>query len=101
MAENENASREQKTSNLRVAVNNAYAFLKGAESLQGFQALTFEELVQRQIEQLVGGVGVDRSEIERVRSFKKNLLGAIAAIKQVSQDQPAGGDNATSVNTTP
>ena len=54
MAANERASREDLTSNLRVSVNNAYGFLKGSENTTSFRAVTFEEMVQRQLDRLTG-----------------------------------------------
>jgi len=83
----ERAAREDAATNLRVAVNNAYGFLKGAEATTTFQSVTFEEMVQRQTDRLEGKNGSGRSEIERITKFRDDLVGAIGAIKNTPQDQ--------------
>lgn len=87
MATAERKSQEDKTSSLRTAVNNAYGFLKGMESVSTFHSVTFEEMVQKQTDRLTGKNLGGRSELERIAKIKDDLTGAIDAIKQVPQDQ--------------
>ena len=87
MAANERKSREDLTSNLRVSVNNAYGFLKGMENVASFYAVTFEEMVQRQNDRLTGKNAGGRSEAERLKKMRDDLVGTVSTIKNIPQDQ--------------
>jgi hypothetical protein len=101
MAANERKAREDASSDLRVAVNNAYGFLKGMESIASFYSVTFEEMVQKQTDRLTGKNLGGRAEIDRINKVKEDLVGAIQAIKSIPQDQTYSQEdnNAKGVNT--
>lgn len=100
VAANERKSREDLTSNLRVSVNNAYGFLKGNESLTSFRSVTFEEMVQRQLDRLTGKNAAGRSETERLKKMRDDLVGTVTTIKNIPQDQfySEAENNAEAVN---
>lgn len=94
--------REAATQNLRLAINNAYAFIKGCEATSSFVATSFEELMQKQMDRLQGKNLSGRSAPDRIQSFRDNLTSAINQIKSSASDQFNYPDqnNANSVNTT-
>jgi hypothetical protein len=79
---------EAKLAQSRVAINNAYAFLKGTESVNSFDAVTFEEMMQKHLDRLEGKNG-QRSIAEHIAKVCSDLSAAINIIKGVPADQQA------------
>jgi hypothetical protein len=92
---------EDANTNIRVSVDNAYGFIKGMETTTSFYAVTFEEMVQQQMDRLTGNNLGGRSAIERMTKIRNELTGAIQAIKSIPPDQMFSQEdnNATCVNT--
>jgi len=86
MATAEQKSQQEATTNLRVALNNAYGFLKGAENTSSFYAVTFEEMVQKQNDRLTGKNLGGRAELDRIAKVRDELTATVNAIKNVPQD---------------
>jgi hypothetical protein len=103
MADDASKAPDDLASSLRVAINNAYGFIKGAEETSGFYAVTFEEVLQRQNDRLTGKNLCGRSEIDRVGKIKSDLISAIEAIKRIPRDRfyyrDGDNDDGKGVNT--
>lgn len=69
---------------LRVAVNNAYAFVKGEETTQSFLAITFEDLAAAQIQRLTGkGTTTRPNVIDRIKKAEQDLVSTAEKIRQI------------------
>ena len=102
MPTNDRKLQEDANTNIRVSIDNAYGFIKGMETTTSFYAVTFEEMVQQQMDRLTGKNMRGGSTIERMTKIRNDMTGAIQAIKSIPQDQMFSQEdnNATSVNTT-
>jgi hypothetical protein len=87
---------------LRRSVNDAYAFVNGAQEVQSFAALTIEECLDQQIEQIEGKATPLRpNELDRLDSIEKNITAAVAKIKSLPDNYFAEQDATNNVNTEP
>ena len=87
---------------LRISVNNAYAYVRGQESVQSFLAVTFEDLAAQQIQRLSGkGTATRPNYIDRIRKVEQDIISAAQKIKQVPPDAFLAPDNNRDVNTPP
>lgn len=85
---------------LRKALNDAYAFVEGQKTVQSFSAVTFEELMDQQIERLVGkGTDSRPNEFDRVTKIKNAVVQAVAQIKAMPDDAFVDSDPNKDVNT--
>ena len=67
---------------LRQDIGNAYAAVKGSELSKGFASVTFEELLDQQIERISGKSFDQRpNELERVDKTEQRLLAAVEKIR--------------------
>jgi hypothetical protein len=58
----------------RLVVANAYAFVRGQEAQESFSALTFEDLLQQQVDVISGKPGNNRpNQIERIKKVAADL----------------------------
>jgi hypothetical protein len=79
---NEEDAKEELSDQLRRSVANAYAFVQGQETTESFSALTFEEVLDAQIERIEGpGTDIRPNVLDRIRKVKSDMLEAVAAIK--------------------
>jgi len=99
MPDNEQKSREDTTATLRETVNNAYGYLKGSENTDSFQAVTFEEMMQRQLDSITGKNGSGSSEMQRIQKVQADLVSCVDTIKNTAQDKFPKDPNAKAVNT--
>jgi len=98
----ESAQEEQQAQNLqlREALNNAYGFIEGQKTTQTFSAVTFEELVDQQINRLVGPDTESRPNVfNRITKIKNDLLQAVAQIKQLPAESFVDPSTIQNVNT--
>lgn len=87
---------------LRKALNDAYAAVEGAKSVQSFSALTFEDLADAQIQRISGNDTVARpNELNRVKRTLNNVVQAVAKIKAMPPEAFAKQDPSRDVNTPP
>jgi len=87
---------------LRVAVNNAYAYVRGQESVQSFLAVTFEDLAAQQIQRLSGkGTPTRPNYIDRIKKVEQDIVNAAQKIKQLPPDAFLPPDESKDVNTSP
>jgi hypothetical protein len=94
---NENLSFE-----LRRSVANAYAFVKGRESVQSFSSFTFEDALDAQIERIEGKDSDLRpNELHRVEKIKNDIVSAAQKIKSLPSQFFNKADPSTDVNTPP
>lgn len=85
---------------LRTALNDAYAAVEGAKAVQTFSAITYEDLVDQQIERISGASTQARpNELERVDRVVNNVVAAVAKIKSLPDDAFAKKDDKKDVNT--
>lgn len=97
---NEESKLQQFHLNERRALNNAYAALEGQRTVMTFQAFTFEDAVDLQIERIEGtGTKLRPNEFERVDRIEQELLSAVAALKQVPPEEFLDADPDRDVNT--
>lgn len=102
MAENDTADKLGQTLNIgiRRALNNAYAFVKGRESVQSFSAFTFEDAVDQQIERIQGaGTSYKLNDIDRVTKVENDITQAVANIKKLPPENVIPPNADTDVNT--
>lgn len=86
-AKNAADAKEELADQMRRSVANAYAFVKGQETTESFSALTFEELLDAQIERIEGpGTDIRPNVLDRIRKVKSDLLAAVTAIKAQPDD---------------
>ena len=84
----------------RRAVGNAYAFVRGQESVQSFSAVTFEDLAAQQIDRLSGRGTPQRSNvIDRVKKVEADLVAVANKIKNEPPDAFLNPDERRDVNT--
>ena len=97
---NEESKLQQFNLNERRALNNAYAALEGQRTVMTFQAFTFEDAVDLQIERIEGkGSRLRPNELERVDRIEQELLKAVAALKEVPPEEFLDADPDRDVNT--
>ncbi len=97
---NEESRLQQFHLNERRALNNAYASLEGQRNVLTFQAFTFEDAVDLQIERIEGeGTRLRPNELERVARIEGELLKAVTALKQVPPEDFLDADPDRDVNT--
>lgn len=91
---------QQQNLDLRKALSDAYAFVESQKSVRSFSALTFEDLLDRQIEQISGaGTTLRPNMLDRVTAIKSTLTTAIANIKALPVDDTAKPDPQNDANT--
>lgn len=84
----ENGAKQQEQNlELRRAINNGYAFIEGQKLVQSFSAVTFEELLDQQVERIEGASTTQRpNEIERINKIEAELTSAVENIKKMPDD---------------
>lgn len=86
----------------RIALSDAYAFVRGRETVQSFNATTFEDLAQEQIDRLTGkGTGTRPSEVARVQRVENEVVSAASKIKKMPASAFNSPDGEKDVNTPP
>ena len=84
---------------LRVALSDAYAAVESRKTTQSFSALTFEDLLDKQIERLSGpGTSSRPNPIDRVQKVSKGIVDAVAQIKALPPETFAKPDDSRDVN---
>lgn len=103
MANSPTDKKEQEQSlELRKAISDAYAFIEGQKSVQSFSALTFEDLVDQQIERIEGkGSTLRPNMLDRVDAIENNVKNAVDKIKSLSPSAFAKPDPQNDANTPP
>lgn len=87
LAKNEQATKEEQAEELRRAVANAYAFVIGQEATESFSCVTFEELLDQQIQRIESpGTDIRPNVLDRIRKTKEDLISAIDKIRQQPDD---------------
>jgi hypothetical protein len=94
---------------LRQNINDAYAFIEGAKSIQMFSTLTFEDLMDAQITTLTGvdgtGATVDSASrpcpLRRIDKLEQSIQATVAQIKKLPPEAFQIRDQTNSVNTPP
>lgn len=87
---------------LRQNINDAYAFVEGAKNTQTVATVTFEDLMDQQIERLVGKDTTARpNPLHRIDKVVEQLTSTIAKIKSLPPEAFALRDTTDSVNTPP
>lgn len=72
----------------REALGKAYAALTAQQNIQSWSAFTFEEAVDRQIEDIEGSSTQKRpNQLERVDRIEQDTLSAIARLKEIPPEQ--------------
>ena len=98
----QNPNQQDQNTKLRASLNDAYAALEGAKTVQSFAALTYEDLIDQQIERISGkGTATRPNELERVQKVLANVTTAVAQIKKLPDNAFARNDQENNVNTTP
>lgn len=85
--QNEQDQKQDLTDQLKRSVSNAYAFVVGQQTTESFSAVTFEELLDRQIERIEGpGTALRPNVLDRIDKVKSDMLAAIEEIKKQPDD---------------
>lgn len=97
---NEEQALQQNYLRQRRALGNALGSLLGAQNNKTFQAFTFEEALDLQIERISGAGTVLRpNELTRVDRIETEVLKAVEELKQVPPEQFLDADPDEDVNT--
>jgi hypothetical protein len=100
--DNESSQRQQQNIELRRALNDAYAFVEGQKATQSFTAITFEDLMDQQIERLEGKSTISKpNEIDRINKVENALVAAVEKIKKMPDDAFKKTSEENNVNTKP
>lgn len=101
MADSEEQNKEQEQNlEIRKAVASAYAFVDGQKAVQSFAALTFEDLLDQQIERIEGkGTDLRPNQLDRVTKVESDLKAAVDKIKAMPPEAFAKPDPKNDVNT--
>lgn len=87
---------------LRVSVSNAYAFVRGQETIDSFAATTFEDLAAAQIQRLSGkGTTTRPNYLDRIKKVEQDIVSAAEKIKQTPPEAFLAQDPNRDVNTAP
>jgi len=98
--ENEEQRLQQLNAANRRAVNNAYAALLADANIETFQAFTFEEAVDAQIERITEDVSDIRPSLKtRVDRIRNEIVKAAEELKKIPPDQFLDKDEERDVNT--
>lgn len=99
--EEDAAAKEQEQNlELRRALNDAYGFVEGQKLVQTFSAITFEELMDQQIERLSGASTTTRpNALVRIDKVEADLIAAVAKIKSMPDDAFSNKKDNKNVNT--
>ena len=85
---------------MRRVVSDAYAFIRGRETVRSFSAVTFEDLAQQQIDRLTGkGTPTRPNDVVRVENIAKDLVSLAQQIKDTPPDAFLPPDVTRDVNT--
>lgn len=96
----EEAKRQQQNLELRRALSDSYAFVEGQKLTQSFSAVTFEELMDAQIERIEGKSTILKpNEIDRINKMEIDLVSAVAKIKAMPDDAFKKNRDDKNVNT--
>lgn len=96
----DDATQQAQNLELRVALSDAYASIEGQKAVQSFNAITFEDLADQQIQRIEGADTQMRpNELHRVQRVLNNVLQAVAKIKALPPEAFAKQDQNRDVNT--
>jgi hypothetical protein len=85
---------------LRRALNDAYAFVEASKYTQAASAITFEDLMDQQIERLSGAdTDVRPNALHRIDKIENGVIQAVAKIKSMPNDAFVDADGAKDANT--
>lgn len=86
--DDENGAKQQEQNlELRRAINNGYAFIEGQKLVQSFSAVTFEELLDQQVERIEGKSTTQKpNELDRIAKIEAELVAAVENIKKMPDD---------------
>ncbi len=106
MATNDQTNEEQKLQRFHIrqrrALNAGLAALVGSQNRQTFQAFTFEEAMDLQIERIEGeGTPLRPNQLDRVDRIENELTKAVIELKQVPPEKFLEADPDEDVNTPP
>ena len=84
----------------RRALGSAYAALEGQRNVMTFQAFTFEDAMDLQIERIEGtGTHLRPNELDRVARIEQDLIKAVLALKDLPPEDFLQADPDRDVNT--
>jgi hypothetical protein len=96
----DSATTQAQNINIRTALSDAYSAVESYKTVQTFNAITFEELLDQQITRITGPDTDSRpSELTRVQSVLSNLQQAVTQIKAMPADAFSNANAARDVNT--
>lgn len=85
---------------LRVAISDAYAAIDSARTTQTFAAITFEDLLDQQIERISGASTQQRpNALDRVTQIVNSVMDAVSQLKNLPPEQFQQADDTRDVNT--
>jgi len=97
---NEKTRQQHLHNQQRAALSDAYAQLEGEKVAQTFNAFSFEEALDNQIERIKGtSTKIRPNELDKVESIYLNLKKTVEQVKQVPPETFLTPNEATDVNT--
>lgn len=101
MADPNDEQAQEQSLELRIALNNAYAFVEGAKAVQSAASVTYEELLDQQLERIAGaGTSSRPNALNRIDKVLSDVQQAVAKIKSLPDDAFRDHNPETDVNTT-
>lgn len=97
---NQEAAGLEQNEELRRVINQSLGAVLGRQSTESIFALTYEELVDAQIERIEGkGTDVRPNELERVNKVESDLLNVVEKIRSMPPESFLMSDSTRDVNT--
>jgi len=98
----DDAALQAQNLDLRTAINDAYAAVESAQLTQTFSALTFEDLLDQQIERISGTSTQTRpNALDRITQIVNNVQAAVTQLKNMPPEQFQQSDPTRDVNSPP
>lgn len=96
----DNPQSQQTNTQLRQALNDAYAAVESSKTTQSFSALTFEDCANQQLQAISGPDTPTRpNELDQVQNILTNLTQAVAQIQALPASSFEAADPTRDVNT--
>ena len=96
----QNPTSDDLNQELRQEINDAYAFVQGSKTTQMYSSITFEDLMDAQIQRLTGPDTPQRpNPLNRIAAIASRTVDAVAKIKQLPDNFFSALDTTDSTNT--
>jgi len=102
MATDKEGTVEQQNIEFRRAIQSAYATVQAADATRGLGSVTYEELLQQQVD-MIEGAGTDTRPniLQRIDRVEADILAVVSQVKELPADYVLQPDGQLVANTAP